>query len=108
MKWADVTVLLQFSAWGTSVPGKVSGMKSLFHPGTILTKRAISTALVGLFVFLASLIRAPDQPRFQVNPDAGAGDAIVRGKHGGSSFGLELDPNATEVLLSEAVLNPDG
>jgi len=108
MKWADVRVLLQFNAWGASVPGKVSGMKSLFHPGTILTKRSISTALVGLFVFLASFARASEQSRFQVNPDAGAGDVIVRGKLGGLIFGFEADPNGTEGLLCEAVSNPDG
>ncbi len=49
-------------------------MKSLFNPGTILTKRSISTALVGMFVFLASLSHASDQSRFEVNPDAGVGD----------------------------------
>ena len=106
MKWADVTVLLQFNAWGASVPGKVSGMKSLFHPCTILTKRSISTALVGLFIFLASLTRASDQSRFQVNPDAGAGDVIVRGKLGGLIFGFEVDPNGTEGLLCEARIKP--
>jgi len=83
-------------------------MKSLFHPITVLTKRSISTALVGLFVFLASLTRASDQSRFQVDPDAGAGDVIVRGKLGGLIFGFEVDPNGTEGLLCEALSNPDG
>ena len=83
-------------------------MKSLFDSGTILTKRSISTALVGLFVFLASLSRASDQSTFQANPDAGAGDVIVRGKLGGLIFGFEVDPNGTEGLLCEAVSNPDG
>src|SRR4029453_11321163 len=59
---------------------QISGMKLLFDSGSILTKRSISTALVGLFVFLASLSHGSDQPRFQVNPDAGAGDVIVRGR----------------------------
>ncbi len=83
-------------------------MKSLFHSGTILTKRFISTALVGLFLCLASPTRASDQSRFQVNPNAGAGDVIVRGKLGGLIFGFEVDPNGTEGLLCEAVSNPDG
>src|SRR6266699_2715209 len=83
-------------------------MKSLFHSGTILTKRFISTALVGLFLCLASPTRAYDQSRFQVNPNAGAGDVIVRGKLGGLIFGFEVDPNGTEGLLCEAVSNPDG
>jgi hypothetical protein len=108
IKRADVTVLLQFNPWGASVPGKVSGMKSLFHPGTVLTKRSISTALVGLLVFLASLTHASDQSRFQVNPGAGAGDVIVHGRLGGLIFGFEIDPNGTEGLLCEAVSNSDG
>jgi WD40 repeat protein len=83
-------------------------MKSLSHPGTILTTRSISTALVGLLVFLASLTRASDQSRFQVNPEAGVGDVIVRGKLGGLIFGFEVDPNGTEGLLCEALSNPDG
>ena len=83
-------------------------MKSLFHPSTILTKRSISTALVGPFIFLASLTGASDQSRFQVNPDAGAGDVIVHGKLGGLIFGFEVDPNGTEGLLCEALSNPDG
>ena len=87
---------------------QVSGMKSLFYPGTILTTRSISTALVGLFVSLASFTRGSDQSRFEVNPDAGAGDVIVRGKLGGLIFGFEVDPNGTEGLLCEAVSNPDG
>ena len=33
---------------------------------------------------------------------------IVRGKLGGLIFGFEIDPNGTEGLLSEAVLNDDG
>jgi hypothetical protein len=83
-------------------------MKSHFYPGTILTKRSIWTALVGLFVFLASLSRASDQSGFQVNPDDGAGDVIVHGKLGGLIFGFEIDANGTEGLLCEAVSNPDG
>jgi hypothetical protein len=47
-------------------------------------------------------------PGFQPNPDAGPGDVIVRGKLGGLIFGFEIDPNGTEGLLSEAVLNNDG
>ena len=83
-------------------------MKSLFHSGNILTKRFISTALVGLFVCLASPTRASDQSGFQVNPNAEAGDVIVRGKLGGLIFGFEVDPNGTEGLLCEAVSNSDG
>jgi len=83
-------------------------MKSLFHSGNILTKRFISTALVGLFVCLASPTRASDQSGFQVNPNAEAGDVIVRGKLGGLIFGFEVDPDGTEGLLCEAVSNSDG
>jgi hypothetical protein len=83
-------------------------MKSRFHSRTILTKRFISTALVGLFLCLASPSRASDQSRFQVNPNAGAGDVIVHGKLGGLIFGFEIDPNGAEGLLCEAVSNPDG
>ena len=83
-------------------------MKSLSHSDSILTKRSIPTALVGLFVCSASLTRASDRTGFQVNPDAGAGDVIVRGKLGGLIFGFEVDPNGTEGLLCEAVSNSDG
>jgi hypothetical protein len=83
-------------------------MKPLFYSCIILTKRSISTALVALFVCSASLIRASDQPGFQVNPNDEAGDVIVRGKLGGLIFGFEVDPNGTEGLLCEAVSNPDG
>jgi hypothetical protein len=108
MKWADVTVLLQFNAWGARIAGKMSGMKSLIYSGIILTTRSISIALVGLFVSLASLTRASEQSTFQINPDAGTGDVIVHGKLGGLIFGFEVDPNGTEGLLCEAVSNPDG
>jgi hypothetical protein len=74
-------------------------MKSLFHPRRILTKRFIATVLVGLFLCLGSPTHASDQSRFQVNPNAGAGDVIVRGKLGGLIFGLEVDPNGTEGLF---------
>ena len=83
-------------------------MKSLLHFGTILTKRFISTALVGLFLCLASATRASDESRFQVNPNAGAGDVIVHGQLGGLIFGFEVDPDGTEGLLCEAVSNSDG
>src|SRR5437773_10685732 len=87
---------------------QVSGMKSVFHSRRILTKRFIATALVGLFLCLASPTRASDQSRFQVDPNAGAADVIVRGKLGGLIFGFEVDPNGTEGLLCEAVSNSDG
>jgi hypothetical protein len=83
-------------------------MKSLIYSDTSLTKRSILTALAGLFVFSASLTRASDQSSFQVNPDTGASDVIVRGKLGGLIFGFEVDPDSTEGLLCEAVSNPDG
>jgi hypothetical protein len=83
-------------------------MKSRFHSRTILTKRFISTALVALFLCLASPSRSSDQSSFQVNPNAGAGDVIVHGKLGGLIFGFEVDPNGTQGLLCEAVSNPDG
>ena len=83
-------------------------MKSLFHSGISLTKRYIPTALLALFVCLASLTRASDQSRFQVNPNDEPGDVIVHGRFGGLIFGFEVDANGTEGLLCEAVLNPDG
>ena len=105
---AEVTILLRSSAWGSSVPRKMSGMKSLSHTGIVLTKRYISTALIGLFVCSASLTHASDQSGFQLNPNAAVGDVIVHGKLGGLIFGFEVDPDATEGLLCEAVSNPDG
>ena len=45
---------------------------------------------------------------FQPNPNAGPGDVIVRGKLGGLIFGFEIDPEGSEGLLCEAVLNSDG
>jgi hypothetical protein len=83
-------------------------MKSRFHSRTILTKRFISTALVGLFLCLALPSHASDQSSFQVNPNAGAGDVTVHGKLSGLIFGFEVDPNGTQGLLCEAVSNPDG
>ena len=82
-------------------------MKSLFHSGRILTKPFILTVLVGAF-FCMPPIRASENFRFQVNPDVGAGDVIVHGRFGGLIFGFEVDPNATEGLLCEAISNPDG
>jgi len=81
-------------------------MKSLFHSGNILTKRFISTALVGLFVCLASPTRASDQSGFQVNPNAEAGDVIVRGKLGGLIFGFEVDPMARKVCSARRSQTP--
>jgi hypothetical protein len=83
-------------------------MKSFFHSRRILTKPFIPTALVGMFFCLASPIRASENSRFQVNPDAGSGDVIVHGRLGGLIFGFEVGPNGTEGLLCEAVSNPDG
>ncbi len=83
-------------------------MKSLFHSGTNLTRRFISSALAGLLVWLASPSRASDEARFQVNPNAAATDVIVRGNLDGLIFGFEVDPNGTEGLLCEAVSNSDG
>ena len=83
-------------------------MKSLSHAGIVLTKRCISTALIGLFVCSASLTHASDQSGFQLNPNAAVGDVIVHGKLGGLIFGFEVDPDGTEGLLCEAVSNPDG
>jgi hypothetical protein len=83
-------------------------MKSLLHSRRILTKRFIPTALVGVVFCLASLTRASDQPGLQLNRKDDGGDVIVRGRLGGLIFGFEVDPNGTEGLLCEAVLNPDG
>src|SRR5258707_1305370 len=77
-------------------------------PRRILTKPFIQTALVGMFFYLASIIRGSENSRFQVNPDVGAGDVIVHGVLGGFIFGFEVHPNGTEGLLCEAVSNPDG
>jgi len=83
-------------------------MKSLSYSHIGLPKRSITTALVALIVCTTSLTRASDQSRFQVNPNDEPGDVIVRGRLGGLIFGFEVDPNGTEGLLCEAVLNPDG
>src|SRR5205807_9162685 len=83
-------------------------MKSLSHSGNILTKHSISTALIALFLFSASLNHASDQSGFQVNPSDQAGDVIVHGKLGGLIFGFEVDPDGTEGLLCEALSHPDG
>ena len=83
-------------------------MKSLSYSHISLTKRSITTALVALFVCLASLTRASDQSGLQLNQKDDGDDVIVRGRLGGLIFGFEADPNGTEGLLCEAVLNPDG
>nr|MBA3543873.1 hypothetical protein [Chthoniobacterales bacterium] len=71
-----------------------------FNPGL----PAVVLALCGF----GGPAHAGDIPKFQPNPNAGAGDVIVRGKFGGNIFGFEVDPNSTEGLLCEAVGNPDG
>jgi hypothetical protein len=57
---------------------------------------------------LLTPLRADSATTFQVNPNAGPGDVIVRGRDGGLIFGFEIDPNGNEGLLAEAVLNSDG
>jgi hypothetical protein len=74
----------------------------------ILTTRLISTALTGLSLCAILTAGAAERSTSQANPNAGAGDVIVRGKLGGLIFGFEVDRNGTEGLLSEAVLNSDG
>lgn len=64
--------------------------------------------IAALAVCLSQPARAAAATAFQANPDAGVGDVIVRGKLGGLIFGFEIDPDSTEGLLSEAVLNSDG
>lgn len=64
--------------------------------------------MLALSLCVAWPTRASVRQVFQVNPNAGAGDVIVRGKLGGLIFGFEVDPNGTEGLLCEAVLNSDG
>src|SRR5215211_6722602 len=83
-------------------------MKSLSHSSIVLTKRSISTALIALFACSASLTGASDQSGLQLNRKDEADDVIVRGRLRGLIFGFEVDPNGTEGLLCEAVLNPDG
>ena len=82
-------------------------MKSLSYSHIGLPKLSITTALVALIV-CAALSRASDQPGSQANPNEEAVDVIVHGRLGGLIFGFEIDPNGTEGLLCEAVLNPDG
>lgn len=74
----------------------------------ILTRQATALMIAALAVCLSQPARAAAATTFQANPDAGVGDVIVRGKLGGLIFGFEIDPNGTEGLLSEAVLNSDG
>jgi hypothetical protein len=61
-----------------------------------------------LFCGAPLIATAADSAKFQPNLKAGPGDVIVRGKLGGDIFGFEIDPNGTEGLLCEAVLNSDG
>jgi hypothetical protein len=70
----------------------------------ILTRLARPVLFVS-FVGAADVAFAGE---FRPNPNAGPGDVIVRGKLGGLIFGFEIDPNGTEGLLCEAVLNDDG
>ena len=84
-------------------------MKPLFiSASNALTKKPLATVIAGLFLFAALTARGAGEPTFQINPNAGAGDVIVRGKLGGLIFGFEVDPSGTEGLLCEAVLNSDG
>jgi WD40 repeat protein len=73
-----------------------------------LTARFGPATLLGLLCFGALTVRGADVPKFQPNPNSGPGDVIVHGKFGGNIFGFEVDPNGTEGLLCEALLNPDG
>jgi hypothetical protein len=82
-------------------------MKSISASNT-LTKLTVTTVLAGLLFCSALTARGAGEEAFQVNSNDRAGDVIVRGKLGGLIFGFEVDPNGTEGLLSEAVLNPDG
>ena len=77
----------------------------LFRILTRLARPVVFVCLFGSFVGAADVSFAGE---FQPNPNAGPGDVIVRGKLGGLIFGFEIDPNGTEGLLSEAVLNNDG
>jgi len=72
---------------------------------TRLARPVLFACLFGSFVCAADVSFAG---QFQPNPNAGAGDVIVRGKLGGLIFGFEIDPNGSEGLLCEAVLNSDG
>src|SRR5947208_14189075 len=108
LKPRQVTVALRSNAWDSSVPREISGMKSLSHSGNILTKHSISTALIALFLFSASLSHASDHSGFQVNPGDQPDDVIVHGQLRGWIFGLEVHPDGTEVLLCDALPHPDG
>ena len=77
----------------------------LFRILTRLARPVVFVCLFGFFVCAADVLFAGE---FRPNPNAGPGDVIVRGKLGGLIFGFEIDPNGTEGLLSEAVLNNDG
>jgi hypothetical protein len=72
---------------------------------TRLARPVLFICLSGSFFCVADVSFAGE---FQPNPNAGPRDVIVRGKLGGLIFGFEIDPNGTEGLLSEAVLNNDG
>ncbi|MDQ3116107.1 MAG: hypothetical protein M3Q86_05785 [Verrucomicrobiota bacterium] len=71
-------------------------------------KKLIATYFAGALICSTLPAAGASQPAFQVNPNAGTGDVIVRGKLGGFIFGFEIDPNGTEGLLCEAALNSDG
>jgi len=74
----------------------------------ILTRLARPVVFVFLFVSFVGAADVAFAGEFKPNPKAGPGDVIVRGKLGGLIFGFEIDPNGTEGLLCEAVLNDDG
>ena len=80
----------------------------LYHRACALTNLVLLSTLAAMLFAIAGTASAVDQPKFQANPKAGAGDVIVRGKLGGLIFGFEVDPNGTEGLLCEAVPNSDG
>lgn len=70
--------------------------------------RASATAVLVLLTSLAGLRDAQGQSSARRNPNAGAGSIIVQPKLGGLIFGFDIDPNGSEGLLSEAVVQNDG
>ena len=105
MKRADVTVLLQFNPWGPErssqgVMDEIALALSPYPNETIYSNRA------GRGGFLLGIAHPRLRPvRISSESKREGGDVIVHGRLGGLIFGFEVDPNGTEGLLCEAVLN---
>ncbi len=69
---------------------------------------SLSRVFVSLFCSVVCAVDVSLAAEFQPNPNAGAGNVIVRGQFNGEIFGFDIDPNGREGLLSEAVVMSNG